>query len=249
MATTAARLLQASTSRPGRPTSTRRPRRRRQRGQRQADRPQGRTEALPLAQRLRRRPARRARQDRAPEATRCGWSKKPCTACCRRRSSGSAMYRKLKVYARADHPHAAQKPQQARGRVTWLQRSITARAAARRPPLACSSAPARARSPSTSRPLEASFPTETLRLVDSAAAGRHRDRRAVRRAGDDRRRRRRPARPARCGSGIARALVELRRRAAVAAAQGRAADARPARQGTQEVRHGGARKRFQFSKR
>ena len=24
---------------------------------------------------------------------------------------GEAMYRKLKVYARADHPHAAQKPQ------------------------------------------------------------------------------------------------------------------------------------------
>jgi small subunit ribosomal protein S9 len=47
---------------------------------------------------------------------------------------GDAMWRKLKVYAGPDHPHAAQKPQapdnQARGRITWQQQfSTTARAA------------------------------------------------------------------------------------------------------------------------
>ena len=70
---------------------------------------------------------------------------------------GEAMYRKLKVYAGAEHPHAAQKPQpfrndnqQARGRVTWqLRLSTTARAGARHRPPACSSGPARAPSPST----------------------------------------------------------------------------------------------------
>ena len=73
------------------------------------------------------------------------------------------MYRKLKVYAGPDHPHAAQKPIQARGRVTWQQCSITERAAARRRPPACSSGPAAGPSASTTATFEAFFPTEALR--------------------------------------------------------------------------------------
>ena len=65
----------------------RRSRRRRQRGEGEAHRPQGRSEDLPAAQRLRRRPARRARASRAPAQARTGSSRTPCTACCPRRSS------------------------------------------------------------------------------------------------------------------------------------------------------------------
>jgi small subunit ribosomal protein S9 len=49
--------------------------------------------------------------------------------------------------------------------------------------------------------------------------------------------------------GIARALVVLRPRAAQGTEEGRAPDVGFARQGTEEVRLAGARKRFQFSKR
>ena len=38
------------------------------------------------------------------------WSRKPCTACFPKTTLGSAMYRKLKVYAGPEHPHVAQKP-------------------------------------------------------------------------------------------------------------------------------------------
>ena len=37
---------------------------------------------------------------------------------------GDAMYRKLKVYAGADHPHAAQQPADARGRITWQRHRV-----------------------------------------------------------------------------------------------------------------------------
>ena len=49
--------------------------------------------------------------------------------------------------------------------------------------------------------------------------------------------------------GIARALVDVQPRAAQEAEGRRHADARRARQGTQEYGMAGARKRFQFSKR
>ena len=55
---------------------------------------------------------------------------------------GEAMYRKLKVYAGPDHPHAAQKPTEARGRVTWQQFSTTEPAVARPPPPASFFGPA-----------------------------------------------------------------------------------------------------------
>ncbi len=78
---------------------------------------------------------------------------------------GNAMYRKLKVYAAGGSSARGAEAAHARGRVTWLRLSITELADARRPPPACSSAPERAPSPSTTSPIEASFPTETLRLV------------------------------------------------------------------------------------
>ena len=53
-------------------------------GDGQADRPQGRAEALSPAQRLRRRPARRARRSTCASASRSVWWKKRCAACCRR---------------------------------------------------------------------------------------------------------------------------------------------------------------------
>ncbi len=42
---------------------------------------------------------------------RSSWSRRRCRACCRRATLGRQQYRKLKVYAGADHPHQAQKPQ------------------------------------------------------------------------------------------------------------------------------------------
>ena len=44
-------------------------------------------------------------------ASPCVWWRKPSAACCPKTKMGDAMYRKLKVYAGADHPHAAQQPQ------------------------------------------------------------------------------------------------------------------------------------------
>ena len=112
MATMAARLLQGK----HKPTwaalpRQRRPRRHRQRGDGEADRPEGRTEALPATTAATKAGCAKSAPRSSARRTRCGWSKKRCAACCRRPSSATAMYRKLKVYARADHPHAAQKPQ------------------------------------------------------------------------------------------------------------------------------------------
>ena len=77
---------------------------------------------------------------------------------------GQAMYRKLKVYAAADHPHAAQKPQGSRSHNlattqhygTGRRKTSTARVFLR---------PGSGTITINARPIEASFPTETLRLV------------------------------------------------------------------------------------
>ena len=87
----------------------RRSRRRRQRGEGEADRPQGRSEDLPPAQRLRRRPARRARPPGARAQAR-KLVEDAVHGMLPKTKMGEAMYRKLKVYAGPDHPHAAQKP-------------------------------------------------------------------------------------------------------------------------------------------
>ena len=60
---------------------------------------------------------------------------------------GKAMYRKLKVYSGRRSPPRRPEAPEARGRVTWLQRSTTEPAAARRPRPACSCGPDRAQSP------------------------------------------------------------------------------------------------------
>ena len=76
----------------------RRPRRGRQRRQGQADRPEGRAEALSVPQRLRGRPARGARQGRPaeePGAHRRGGGRGMLP----KTKLGEAMWRKLKVYA------------------------------------------------------------------------------------------------------------------------------------------------------
>ncbi len=52
---------------------------------------------------------------------------------------GDAMYRKLKVYAKADHPHAAQQPASIEVVVTWRVPKTTLPVVARRQPLECSS--------------------------------------------------------------------------------------------------------------
>jgi large subunit ribosomal protein L13 len=52
----------------------------------------------------------RSAQAWCASASRCGSWKRRCAACCPRRRWAIQMYRKLKVYARADHPHTAQQP-------------------------------------------------------------------------------------------------------------------------------------------
>ena len=49
-------------------------------------------------------------EGRAAAAARRGCSSRRCAACSRSRKLGDAMYRKLKVYAGKDHPHAGQQP-------------------------------------------------------------------------------------------------------------------------------------------
>ena len=161
---------------------------------------------------------------------------------------GEAMYRKLKVYAGPDHPHAAQKPIQARGRVTWQQckyygtgrrKTSTARVFLR---------PGNGAISVNHRAFDAFFPTEALRtqirqplmltetadkfdiLATVAGGGVSGQAGAVR-------------------LGIARALVEynleLRKRLKDEGLLTRDARAKERKKYGQK----GARKRFQFSKR
>ena len=88
------------------------------------------------------------------------------------------------------------------------------------------------------RPLEASFPTETLRLIIRqplvvTETGERFDVLATTAGGGV------AGQAGALRLGIARALLEFNAELRSTPAQGRAADARPARQGTQEVRHGG----------
>ena len=81
---------------------------------------------------------------------------------------GRQMLSKLKVYAGADHPHAAQKPQTPRilsatsnEHTQTISTRTTPPASARPPSPASASPPAAARSPSTSRPADDYFERET----------------------------------------------------------------------------------------
>ncbi len=150
---------------------------------------------------------------------------------------GQAMYRKLKVYAVGRASTRRAEAASVRGRITWLRRNITARAAARRPRLAYSSDPARARSPSTNGP---SKPASPPKHFASSSVSRSSSPRTVERfdvlattAGG--------GIAGQAGAirlGIARALLEYNEELRSPLAQGGTAHARPARQGTQEVRHG-----------
>ena len=85
---------------------------------------------------------------------------------------GDAMYRKLKVYAGAEHPHAAQKPaqwprraktSQERGRITWQQHSVLRHRPAQDvhgPRVSPARIRRRSRQP---QPFDQAFPTEALR--------------------------------------------------------------------------------------
>ena len=150
---------------------------------------------------------------------------------------GDAMFRKLKVYAGKDHPHAAQQPTVVRGRITWLQRSSTQPGAARNRRRACSSGPASGTITVNQREFANYFPSEALRvqvvqplqltetadkfdvLCTVAGGGITGQAGAIR-------------------LGIARALVRGQRRESAAPEEGRAAHARCPREGAQEVRHG-----------
>ncbi len=63
-----------------------------------------------LSQRLRRRAARRAREDRPRRRRPIRIVEEAVRGMLPKTKLGEAMYRKLKVYAAGDHPHAAQKP-------------------------------------------------------------------------------------------------------------------------------------------
>ncbi len=155
----------ASTSPRGRPIlDQRRPRRHRERGEGEADGSEGRTENLPVAQRLRRRAARRARQDRAPEESGAAGRRSGARHAAEDEARRGDVSQAQGVRAGRSSAHGSAAAE-ARGRITWRRKSITARAGARRRRRACSSDPARARSPSIDKPLEASFPAESLRLI------------------------------------------------------------------------------------
>src|SRR6185503_4792177 len=131
--------------------------RRRQRGDGQADRPQGRSEDLSSAQRLRRRAARGAGHGGAkapanPSRGRSGPRHAAENQDGRRDVSETEGLRRT-----GSSPYRAA-AQEDRGRVIWPASNTTQQDAARHPPPAFSFAPARASSPSTTAPLRISFP-------------------------------------------------------------------------------------------
>ena len=161
---------------------------------------------------------------------------------------GEAMYRKLKVYAGPDHPHAAQKPTKLRGRVTWQQleyygtgrrKTSTARVFLR---------PGTGAITVNHRAFDEFFPTEALRtqikppLVLTETADKFDILATVAGGGV-------AGQAGALRLGIARALVRVQPRAAQAAEERRAPDARRARKERKKYGMAGARKRFQFSKR
>ena len=83
----------------------------RQRRQGQADRPQGRTEVVPVSQRLRRRRCARSAPRTSAQKNPVRLVEEAVRGMLPKTKMGEAMWRKLKVYAGAEHPHAAQKPQ------------------------------------------------------------------------------------------------------------------------------------------
>ena len=188
------------------------------------------------ALRLRGRPARGARQDRAPAA------------------AGAPRRRSRARHAAEDHAGRRDVPEAqglrrrgssargaethfARGRVTWQQFSTTRPDAARRPPPACSCVPASGAITVNHREFAEFFPTESLRIAVKHAAAAHRNRREVRRARARWPAAASPARPAPCAS-ASRARCASSTSSCAGAEEGRPPHARRARQGTQEVRAG-----------
>ncbi len=209
----------------------------RQRGEGEADRPQGRAEDLSPAQRLRRRPARRAREGRAPEA--------PGAA--RRRSR--ARHAAEDEDGRGDVPQAeglrrAGSP--ARGAETLASsrsRNVAADAVLRNgPPQDVHRPrvpPARHRAPSPSTTARSKRSSPPRRCAPRSASRWCSPRPPTSSTSS----RRSPAaawrdRPARVRLGIARALVEYNLELRKRLEERRPPDARRARQGTQEIRHG-----------
>ena len=166
---------------------------------RQADRPQGRTEDLPLRTAATKVACVKSAPRSSARSIRCASSKTPCAACCRRRSSAGDVPQAEGLHVGRPSARRAETDRSSRSRnLATTQYYGTGRR--KRPRRASSSAWLR-HDHDQQRGRSKSFPTETLRLVDPAAARGDRDRRALRRDRDDGRRGRRRARLARCGSG------------------------------------------------
>jgi large subunit ribosomal protein L13 len=139
---------------------------------------QGRPEDLPPAQRIRRRPARGARR-RRPQAPAGRLVEEAVRGMLPKTKMGDAMYRKLKVYAGADHPHAAQQPRESRSRNTWPASNTTPTGPARRPrrgflvPATAHQPSTTASSTSTSRRLLADDVRRPLTLTETDREVRH----------------------------------------------------------------------------
>ena len=215
----------------------RRSRRRRQRRRGQADRPQGRPEDVSPPQRLRRRPARRAR-GRGAQAPAGRLVEEAVRGMLPKTKMGDAMYRKLKVYARADHPHTAQQPTNIEVAVTLASTEYYATGRRKTSAARVFLRPGTGVITVNHREFQQFFPTEALR--DAGASVRSPSRkpassstcwpRSLAAAST--------ARPAPCASGIARALVDYNARATQGPQERRPADVGFAGQGTEEVRPG-----------